>query len=251
MRPLFLLLLWLSSAAFALERKTATTHPIEYYVSVPDRWSAQQTWPVVFIIESANKEFEATAEAFRAARGSLPFILVTPLVLTNGGARYREAPTYHYSEAVWARVEREGRCRFDSEGLAAIAADIRRLYHGEDRYYLTGLEAAGHTIWMQVFTHPETLRAAAPVAPNFQNRCVDELGGYSSSPARAQLPLRVFAGANDEYFKPGAPFRGQTTAAQNAALAHGFGRVSESIVPAKGHELLAAEVLAYFHSLRR
>ncbi len=223
---------------------------MQYYVSLPDGWSASREWPVVFAIESANRDFETAAEKYRAARGKLPFILVTPLVVSNGGARYREAPGYHYSEAAWAQVAQAGVCRFDSDGLAVVAADVRKLYHGEDRYFLTGLEAAGHTIWTQVFTHPEALRAAAPVAPNFQGRCLEELG-FSNSPSRAQLPVKVFGGSRDEYWTAGKPFYQQTQDAKKVAEMHGYHNVSEQVVPDKGHEALAEEVLSYFAGRER
>jgi hypothetical protein len=232
------------------EFKTASTHAMQYYISLPEHWSASKNWPVVFVIESANRDFEAAAEDYRRARGTMPFILVTPLVVSNGGPRYREAPGYHYSDAAWAEVTRAGVCRFDSEGLAAVAADVRRIYHGEDRYFITGLEAAGHTIWTQVFTHPEVLRAAAPVAPNYLGRCVEELG-FSTSPTRAQLPVKIFGGSRDEYWAAGKPFYAQTQQAKSVAETHGYRNVAENLVQGKGHEPLAAEVMAYFESLVR
>jgi len=250
MKPLgrFLLLLLCASIGVATELKTATTHPIQYYLSLPDQWTSGKAWPVVFVIESANRDFETAAEVYRKARGARPFILVTPLVVTNGGARYREVPSYHYSDSTWAQIAKDGACRFDTDGLRAIAADLHKLYQGEEQYFITGLEAAGHTVWMQVFTSPELLRAAAPVAPNYQGRCVEEIG-WSTSPSRATLPVKVFGGSQDQYWSPGKPFRAQTDEAERAATQHGYKNISESVVQGKGHEALAEEVLTYFASL--
>src|SRR6476659_4809034 len=78
--------------------KTASTHPIQYYLSLPDGWVAGKKWPVVVVIESADREFSQAATAFAQARGKQPFIIVTPLVVTNGGAGARSVPTYHYSD---------------------------------------------------------------------------------------------------------------------------------------------------------
>jgi hypothetical protein len=93
------------------------------------------------------------------------------------------------------------------------------------------------------------LRAAAPVAPNCQRRCLEELG-YSNLGARADLPVRVFGGADDECWKRGKPFFVQTAAAEAAAAQHGY-RPCRQTVPGKGHEPLAEEVLAWFSTRLR
>src|SRR5690349_7760016 len=102
-----LLTLSVSSCMRASEpqRKTASTHPIQYYLSLPDGWVAGKKWPVVVVIESAERDFSAAANAFAKARQHQPFILVTPLVVTNGGAGFRSVPTYHYSNEVWERIQ--------------------------------------------------------------------------------------------------------------------------------------------------
>ncbi len=37
--------------------KTASSHPIQYYLSLPEGWVAGKKWPVVVVIESADREF--------------------------------------------------------------------------------------------------------------------------------------------------------------------------------------------------
>jgi hypothetical protein len=65
--------------------KTASSHPIQYYLSLPEGWVAGKKWPVVVVIESADREFlQAFATAFAQARQHRPFILDTPLIVTNG-----------------------------------------------------------------------------------------------------------------------------------------------------------------------
>src|SRR6266404_276974 len=171
----------LALIAPAQELKTATGHPIQYYLSLPPSWTATQKWPVVVIVESANRQFQANAEIFARARQNMPFILVTPLVVTNGGANYRNVPTYHYTDTVWNEIERVGGCQFDAAGFSAIARDLKRLYAAEDQYFLTGWEAGGHTVWAALFQHPEAIRAAAPVCTNFRGRCMED-AQFSSSP---------------------------------------------------------------------
>lgn len=234
--------------ALALVLKTATAHPMQYYVSLPDGWSADKKWPVVMVIESANREFEATTQLFEAARGKKPFILVTPLVLTNGGTGYRQVPTYHYSEEVWNAAERAGRCQFDQDGIAAIAADVRKLYGGEDKFFITGWEAGAHTVWTMVLRHPEMLRGAAASGGNFQSRCMED-GKFSSDYSRAALSVMMFGGDGSQYWKPGSPLYDQSHAAMKLAQSHGYGKVSETVVKGKGHTPLEDATLAYFYSL--
>src|SRR4051812_5095742 len=116
----------LAGAAHAQELKTATGHPMQYYLSLPEDWSAGKTWPVIVAIESANRDFRANAEAFARARGKLPFIVVAPLVVTGGGAGFRTVLAYRYSDAVWSEIDRMGQFHFDETGIAAVVADVHR-----------------------------------------------------------------------------------------------------------------------------
>jgi hypothetical protein len=143
--------------------KTASTHPIQYYLSLPDNWVAGKRWPVVVVIDSAERDFLQAATAFTQARQQRPFIIVTPFVVTNGGAGVRSVPTYHYSDQVWDTIQNSGPFKFDMDGITAIMQDVVKQYGGEDKYFITGLEAAGHTIWGILFNHPEAVRGAAIV----------------------------------------------------------------------------------------
>lgn len=228
--------------------KTASTHPIQYYLSLPEGWTATRKWPVVVVIESAERDFLQAASAFAKARGSRPFILVTPLVVTNGGAGFRSVPTYHYSDAVWDRIQTSGQFTFDSDGIAAIMQDVVKQYGGESKYFLTGLEAAGHTVWGILFTHPEAVRAAALVCPNYLGRWIDE-SQISTATERVRLPIANFVGTNDTLCSAGNPIHTQMLRAMSVADAHGYKNVSLARIEGKGHERLADEVLAYFASL--
>ena len=176
-------------ASDAQELKTAASHPIQYYVSLPKGWSGERTWPAVMIIEAAEREFLKTLNVFEKARGDRPFILVTPLVTTNGGANYRQAETYHYSEETWAKVQ-ENRCGFDLDGITAVAADVRKLYHGDSRYFLTGWEAGGHTVWALLFD--ASGRGAGGGARGHELRSKVHGGRFLELAARVNLPVKVF-----------------------------------------------------------
>ena len=163
---------------------------MKYHLSLPEGWTAGRPWPVVVLVPDASREFEANLAAFVKARGALPYILVAPHVVTSGGANYRLADTYRYSEADWKRVAADGDFRFDDEGIAAVLADVRRDFGGEERVFLTGWEAGGHTVWAYTFRHPERLRASAPVSTNYLGRWLDE-AAFSRDSSRATLPVKV------------------------------------------------------------
>jgi len=251
----FLLAVWCGSATYANDRpappqlKTASTHPIQYYLSLPEGWTSTKKWPVVVVIESADREFLQAATRFAQANQQQPFILVTPLVVTNGGQGYRSVPTYHYSDSVWNRIESSGPFTFDMDGITAIMQDVVREYGAEDRYFVTGLEAGGHTVWGILFNHPESIRGAVLVCPNYLGRWVDE-AKISTSPARADLPIRNFVGTKDTLCSAGSPIYSQIQRAMTLAAAHGYKNASLVRVEGKAHEAMAEEVLGYFSSLR-
>jgi poly(3-hydroxybutyrate) depolymerase len=177
-----------------------------------------------------------------------PFIVVTPLVVTNGGSGYRSVPSYHYSDEVWNKIQNSGEFNFDIDGITAILKDVVRDFGAEDNYFITGLEAGGHTVWGILFNHPEVVRGAALVCPNYLGRSVDE-GHISSAPERTNLPIRNFVGTKDDLCAPGRPIYAQIQKAMSLADAHGYKNVSLTRVDGKGHARLAEEVLAYFSSL--
>jgi len=231
--------------AHAQELKTATTHPMQYYLSLPDGWTAGKTWPVVVTIESANRDFHSIAAAFARARGNQPFLVAAPLVVTGGGSGFRDVPTFHYTDAAWREIDRVGDFAFDETGIAAVIADVHRLYGGEERYFLTGWEAGGHTVWAMTFRHPDQLRGVAPVTPNYLGRWMSE-ESFSSSTERARLPVRVFQSTHVP-----SPYIGQQAAhAVEIAKGHGFGDVSVVTVD-KAHGPLAEEVMQFFRELLR
>jgi len=231
-----------------LVRQTATGHPMQYWISLPAGWHPGGSWPVVVVLEAAEKEYQANAERFVAARGDGPFIIVAPYIVTNGNQGLRDPAIFPYTPETWDTIDRVSSCRFDAEGLAQVLADVQRLYQGRARCYLTGFEAGTHLLWAYTFQHPEQLAAVAPVAGNYRGRCVTP-ETFSTHASRATLPIRAFTGKQDEGFRVGGPVYGQYLEAKTVAQAHGFLAISEEIVSGKGHVPLPAEVLAWFASL--
>jgi hypothetical protein len=134
------------------------------------------------------------------------------------------------------------------DGITNIMQDVAKDFGGQDKYFITGLEAAGHTVFGIVLNHPEKLRAAAVVCPNYLGRWVDE-NHISTAPERTELPIKSFIGTKDDLCSTGKPIYTQMQKAMSVAEAHGYKNVSLISVEGKGHERLADEVLDYFSSL--
>jgi len=248
--------------------RTAPGCPMQYYVSLPKAWTPQKRWPVAVMLDGGNMEWLASADTFAAARGDLPFIIVTPLILTNGGTvENSRLPNYNYPDSVWKLVEKIGPVAFDQEGLKAVAEDVARTFSGEEKYFISGWSAGAHLMWMMVFMHPEALAGAASACGNFNGRGITS---YSPAKERAALPVRGFVGSLDEArFGPGGPkqkvrlivpmplvpreygLQGEFEYAAKLAKIHGFKKVSLSVIPRRGHEPFAREVLLWFNSVRK
>lgn len=230
------------------EVKTASGRPMKYYVALPEGWSKDRDWPVAVLIPDAGRDFAGNLAAFVRARGRRPYILVAPHVVTSGGANYRAAETYRYSEADWKRVKEMGDFRFDEEGVAAVLADVRRLYRGQDKACLTGWEAGGHTVWALLFRHPEWFRAIVPVSTNYQGRWVDDTA-FSKDPSRGALPIRVLFCDKEAAGRGWEFFLRQTHEAIKTATEHGFRVPEPRVVPGKPHGPLAEAVLEFFDTV--
>jgi predicted peptidase len=226
--------------------KTAVNHPMQYYISLPQGWNKNKKCPVVLVIESADKEYKVNAERFIKARGSLPFIIVAPFIVTNGSQGQRDPAVFPYSTVTWDRIDKEGVCKFDKDGINQIMADVKKTYNTEEKYFITGFEAGNHLLWTLVLQQPGQLYAAAPVAGNFIGRCMDA-NLFSTDPGREQLPIKSFFGEKDEYWAKG--FHKQDLNARTLAKEHGYKNISEQEIKNKGHEPLPDEVIAYFSSL--
>ncbi len=231
-----------------LQLNKAENHPIQYYLSIPKNWNRNRQWPMVVILEAADKEYKKNAERFINARGDMPFILIAPFNTNNGNQGRRDPNTFPYSIETWDYIDKVGDCQFNEEGLQQIIKEVSAKYNGEQKIYLTGFEAGTHVLWSTVFNHPEWLKAAASVAGNFRNRCV-EPGKISKDPSGKNLPIKSFVGDKDEYFRPSGKIYNQWTEVKSIASTNGFENVSETIISNKDHVPMPEEVMNYFYSL--
>jgi dienelactone hydrolase len=239
-------------AGSAILVQRASTHPMRFHVSLPASWSNAHDWPVLVVIPDAGRDFVGNLKAFVQARADRPYILVAPEVLSCGGAGSRMADRYTYGPAVWDSLQAGDDFAFEETGLAAVLADVRRLWRGEPRAYLTGWEAGGHTVWALTFRHPERWRGVAPVSPNYQRRGLGA-GKFSTAKERSTLPLQVLReGAPTGEMADAIRFLDQQTSlALDDARSHGFRPLPVRLIPAADHGPLPEAVLAWCDSLRK
>ena len=216
---------------------------MQYYLSLPDNWNAKKTWPIVVTIDGSGQNWLANATTFASARKEAPFIIVTPLVLTNIGRPTPEK--YHYSKVVWDEVQNdfEARFRFDQQGILEVVQEVAKQYSGQKKFFLTGFSAGGHTAWSFIFAHPEKLAGAALACANYLGRGVNEA---STAPERVKLPVKGFQGSEDA---SKAAFEKQWSEARGWAQSTGYRNLSYEIVPGTPHSPMAQQVLTYFESL--
>lgn len=236
--------------ADSLELKTATKHPMQYFLSLPRQWTAEKKWPIVVIIEAADKAYQENALRFVRERKDMPFILVAPFNVNNSRYGRRDPNIFPYTKETWDLIDKTGDCTFNMEGITQIIADVQQHYQGESKFFITGFEAGAHTVWQFAFQHPEQLRAAAPVAGNYnQNSCMTA-ADFSTDTARVHLPIRGFSGSADTLSGSAGVLYAQWKNAAQAAAAHGYKNISETRIPDKGHVPLPAEVLNWFLTIR-
>jgi predicted peptidase len=230
----------------SLQLETANNHPMQYFLSLPEKWAIIKKWPIVVIIESADKEYKENALRFVRTRKDMPFILVAPFNVNNSRYGRRDPNIFPYSKETWDIIEKTGDCKFNMDGISRIVSDVQKKYNGEQRFFITGFEAGAHTVWQFLFQHPEWLIAAAPVAGNYnQNSCMrDEL--FSKDSALIKLPVKGFSGSTDTLYGAKGFVYDQWENAGKAAADHGYRNISEQIIPGKGHVPLPTEVLGWF-----
>jgi hypothetical protein len=237
--------------------KTASTHPMQYYVSLPKNWSTARTWPIVVTIAGSGREWTDNHAAFSNERNTnnYPFIIVTPLTITNTGSNARNLGGYNYSAATWDRIESETRCKFDFDGVKAAVADVAKNYSGQSKFFITGFSGGGSTHAMFALLHPDWLRGTASAAGNWGGRCVtgategpiDDPVPHpiSTAPERVSLPIKFFNGTADGYAVYLLPQRDSLMALMRR---NGYMSLSSQMISGAGHEPMPAQVLSFFNS---
>ena len=227
--------------------KTATHHPVQYYVSLPKTWTPDRRWPLVVAIDASYGDFYAEIDRFSKARKDSPFIVVVPF-LTDGRtvAAEEQKAKFHYSPEVWRQIETEGPLEFDLAALDAVVEEARTAYGGEEKPFLAGWgQGGGNMVWRLVFTQPERWRAAAAACPRFDSR---DASNVSGRPERADLPVRVFQGDSD-FLRTSAGLDAEWEKAKQVAEQNGYRNLSRVLIPEKFHDPFADDVMNFFRSV--
>jgi len=223
-----------------LARPTPRTAPhtaLRYYLALPHGWNPNRSWPILVVVDGANHgHFLWNFLRFRWARRDLPFILIAPLVVSNGG--HPDPRAYPYAPAVWDQVATQGAVPFDATGVLAIADNVRHRYHGEDTFWISGWSAGGHLSWQLILTHPERLAGAVLANANYAGRGVTTI---STAPERIHLPINAFQGDRDPVF---GVLNQQWATAAAQARAHGYTNLSHEIVTGGKHAPFPKQVFA-------
>jgi dienelactone hydrolase len=220
---------------------TANGYPMKYYISLPKEWTPQRKWTILVNIEPNGAYYEGAIEYARN-RKNLPFIVITPLVLTNQGSVRRSS---EYPSSVWDEVNLIGAAAFDQEGLSTIIKNVQEAYNGQDKFFITGWSAGGHLTWLMIFNHPEQLAAAALAAGNFSGRGI-AINTVSNSPERVDLAIQEFLGDRDKIY---SSLQSQWEVAVELAHKNGYKNLSQVIVKDANHNRFSKQVLAYFNSI--
>lgn len=223
--------------------RIARSHPLRYYLALPARWSPERTWPILVAVDGVNHgHFRWNFLRFQHARHSLPFILISPLVVSNSGR-----PNFHdypYRPEVWAQMQSQSAVRFDAAGVLAIVDEIQQTYRGEPTFYLTGWSAGGHLAWHVIFTHPECLAGAVLVGANYAGRGVTTI---STAPERAQLPIYGLQGDRDARLMA---LNEQWQQATALAAQHGYRNITRALIPHAPHDPFPARVFEALTQMR-
>ena len=230
----------------ALTLKTATTHPMKYYISLPRNWSANRKWPVL-VAPSAHygdkgKNLAMFATERDKRKGS--FIIVAPLVInadrvaTMTEYQGEVADAINAADSATDGRDEVARAKFDSEGIQAVLKDVQRLYGGEDKVYITGFSSSTHVAYLFLFNHPELLKGVIINSGVYLGRGVDEEHiSFLNSPERTKLPIKCIVGEEDLGYEKYSE-NWQETKAKLLSYGHPASRIQMEVVRKGNRESL-------------
>lgn len=223
-------------------------HPLVAYVSLPPDWTPKsRELPVVVAVEGAGSNFAGCCRAYRDTRGSRAAIAISPCTFAN--TNELDATKYPWYDAATLKensARGDQRIKFDSEGVAAVLAELRRDWGAGERLAITGFSGGGNLTYWWALQHPEQLALAVGCCANYSG-----LGAAGAKPpADGGPPIHLLTGEKDEYNlevngqKPG--INGQTDAIEQQLTKLGWKNVTRRVVPGAGHSNFAADVWALF-----
>lgn len=226
--------------------KKARNHLMQYYLSLPNGWTAESKWPILVAVDGAGSNFAGMNGSYGGKNNST-YIVITPCSFSNTNSLEGQEGKYPYPKEVLEEWNSK-RMDFDDPGVQAAVKDAQEDWNGEEKFFVTGFSGGGNITWHFIFTHPEMLAGAAPASANFSGLRAEA----STAPEREKLPIKVFQGEDDEYRKPDSisPLDKQWEMAKAQLEANGYKNWSYELVPKTGHSACQAQVLKFFNSLR-
>lgn len=219
------------------------THPLVAWVSFPKEWKPDGEWPVLVSVEGAGCNFAGNASGFRSARGSRPWITVSPHALSCTNA-LEKAKFPAYDQALLTEWDPK-RVEFDVAGLLALLDFLKEHFGAAEKVAITGFSGGGNLCYGMVFRHPERVLCAAPACANFNPGVASGAG----NPPDGGPPVHVMTGENDPHrdktFGQEPGIDDQTEWVMKAFADHAFTRVKHTMLPGVGHEALAKQVWEY------
>jgi dienelactone hydrolase len=215
---------------------------MRYYLALPAEGSPRASRPILVLCSPRGAEVSMES-AYASADRESQFLIVAPVIVGNSGKQ--DPSGVGYGPDVVDFVARQGKGRFDEEGILAIVRELQAEYGAQSRFLIAGFSAGGHATWLMVFLHPDLLAGAVSNAGNFLGRGLEDRT-LSQSPERATLPLREIIGSDDGHY---AALYAQWQAARKLATDNGWGNLSEETIPGEKHTPRPDRVLAFFSSL--
>ena len=136
------------------------------------------------------------------------------------------------------------RLEFDGAGVDALLAEIRALFGGEEKVFLTGFSGGGQYTYYKLLTDPEHVAGAVPCCANFAGN------GKQGAPKAGDgggPPVRILTGEQDKHRefthgdKNSPGIEPQTDHAMKTLTELGYKNVERIMVKA-GHSPLHAKV---------
>jgi poly(3-hydroxybutyrate) depolymerase len=228
--------------------RTAKSHPMKYWLSLPKAWTPDAEWPILVTADGAGQNWKGSCLAFmrERERANSPFIVVSVCRLN----------AKDYPEDLVAKEMRPASIDewFDLKGVTAVAGEVAEEFHGRPKWFQTGFSAGGAVTWYLTIFHPERLAASAPACGGFGLRSSPGEEPVSRAPERAALSIRCFIGVDDKLAL--GPLAGNEEGLREhwkayaaSFAAHGFGNVEMVLLPGVAHSPCAKQVMDFFKSV--
>jgi hypothetical protein len=225
--------------------------PLLAWVSLPKGWAKGKKYPVLVAVEGAGCGFKGQFQGFVAARGSRPFIVVTPLSFSNTNAL--DAGKYPFYDPAVLKEWDGKRIEFDGPGLNGVLEALVARFGAEEKVFLTGFSGGGNLCYWKLLADPTRVAGASPACANFAGYGLDIAPGAGDG---GGPPVHLLTGEKDEhreftFGKKDSPgIEPQTDRIESELKRLGYTNVRRTLVPGAGHSPLRKEVWEFTDEVR-